>query len=70
MGEAMDRAIGWLAETLGENQELLLLLADLTRSPDSGRYLRRHPESRYYAHRPLLLVQEQEERLRRQLNRT
>ena len=70
MGEAMDRAIGWVAETLGENQELLLLLADLTRSPDSGRYLRQHPESRYYAHRPLLLVQEQEERLRRQLNRT
>ncbi len=70
VGEAMDRAIGWVAETLGENQELLLLLADLTRSPDSGRYLRGHPESRYHTYRPLLLVREQEERLRRQLNRS
>ena len=68
-GAAIDRAIDWLAAHLGEGQELLLFLADLTRSAGSGRYLREHPESRYYAHRPLLLVQEQEEELRKQLRR-
>ncbi len=68
-GAALDRALAFLSEALGEGQELFWLLADLTRSPDAGRYLRKHPESRYFAYRPLLLVQEQEERLRRELGR-
>ena len=69
VGTSIDRAIDWLTAYLGEGQELLLFLADLTRSAGSGRYLEEHPESRYYAYRTLLLVQEQEENLRKQLRR-
>ena len=67
LGAALDRALDWMAETLGEGQELLLFLADLTRNPEWGRFLSAHPESRYFAFRHLLLVREREEELRRQL---
>lgn len=67
MDAALDRALGFLEECFGEGQELLVFLADLSRSPDTERYLREHDCPRFAAHRDLILVGKQEEQLRRQL---
>ena len=66
---AIDRALEFVEEVWGEGQEMLVFLTDLTRSADSGKYLQYHPCPRYFAHSGLLMVQEQEEKLRRQLEK-
>lgn len=69
MAGEIDRGLEFLEEAFGEGQELLVFLTDLTRSPDGASYLREQPCPRYLAHRDLLMVQEQEDKLRRQLER-
>ena len=69
MDDVLDRGLAFLEECFGEGQELFVFLSDLTRSPDIGKYFQSCPHPRYEAHRKLLMVQEQEERLRRQLEK-
>lgn len=69
INESLDRALVFLEECFGEGQELVVFLADLSRSPDTEQYLKNHPCPRFDGHRDLMMVEEQEERLRRQLER-
>lgn len=66
---ALDRSLVFLEECFAEGQEMLVFLSDLSRSPDAGRYLKEHSCPRFEAHKDLMMVEEQEEKLRRQLEK-